>query len=562
MSGNFDRVVESFFKDPSFKVLGIKGAWGVGKTYFWNQIISRSPLPEEFGGFFYASIFGLKSLGDIKQGLVLNYTPSKVRKKKFLSFISKKPIVAAGSLMKKLKVPYIGDLSGAYAYWMDEALQNAVVCIDDIERGESSVSFSEILGFVSTLTELRGCKVVLIYNDQKIDESKQRQIDEYREKVIDLEILYNPKTEENLSIVWPNGCPENVSNLFVCLELKNIRVMQKTRRAIEFFSKIANESCPRLLNDIESQVCRLAVLYYVYSNTISLEEVIAKKAHQIFFTDKASGDSRLALLKKINYWPQDYDRLICDYLVNGYVELSEYLGILDQISNDVLLRSKQEELQKIWSKFHSNFTVDGDVFALEMRSFLIENGGTLTLGDVTNSAYFLKEIAPSVEVSDIIDFAVDSFLSKSQSVDIESLRFYGINTRVIDIIKGKINPRLNCFTLHEMLNRLAGSNSWNSGDIERIRIFSQAEWLEFLKTCTENDLIALLKEFLQRFGASSGVVSEVVSKISIALNEIGEESFFNKIRIKGFAGLVPQLGLPPKASADSTPPSGDCDLIN
>jgi hypothetical protein len=542
MFGNLSQSIGVFFTDPSFKVLGIKGPWGCGKTHFWNEIIQSSPLPEKFNGSFYTSIFGLKSIGDIKQGLLLNYRPNvKSQKKSFLPFFSPKSIIATGSLIKAIKVPYVGDLSGAYECWRDMAFQNAIICIDDIERSECNVSFSEVLGFVSNLTELRGCKVVIIYNDQKLDETKRKQIDEYREKVIDMEIAYNPPVEENLKIVWPEGCSDNISKFFIRLGIKNIRVMQKTRRALDFFNKIARESCPQLIDGFEVQVNCLSLLYYVYSNVVSLEEAVRKKAHQIFFSDKTSDDPKLALLKELNYWPQDYDGLVRDYLVNGYVDLPEYKAILDQCSKESLLRYKQEELRRIWSKYHSNFTVNGDVFASEMKAFLVENVTTLTLGDVISSAYFLKEVFPSINISNIVNSAVDDFLAKNKNVDLNSLSFYGINTEAVELIRQKLGYKERSCSLHQLLNKVAGGDSWHSEDVERIRIFSQVEWINFLKTCEECDVISLLTEFLKRFGSQNESVSEFAEKIGGALNEIGKESLFNKKRIERFAGLLPSL---------------------
>lgn len=82
-------------------------------------------------------------------------------------------------------------------------VNNYLVCIDDVERKGNSLEVKEIMGVIDELARRKGCKVVLILNEDNLhDETAKKQFLEYREKVIDVEIKYDPTPEKNLRKVF------------------------------------------------------------------------------------------------------------------------------------------------------------------------------------------------------------------------------------------------------------------------------------------------------------------------------------------------------------------------
>ena len=132
-----------------------------------------------------------------------------------------------------------------------------------------------MLGFISHLKEEKSCKIILIYNDKELDEETEKQINEYREKVVDLELTYRPTIGENLSIIWPENCPQCVADIFHALELNNIRVMQRVKWTLEYFAEKIGKKYAELRASFESKCAMLTVIYHAYSNVLSLEEVLS-----------------------------------------------------------------------------------------------------------------------------------------------------------------------------------------------------------------------------------------------------------------------------------------------
>ena len=65
------KALQKFLSDPTPEVLCIKGKWGVGKTYTWEQAlkeaVANKTLP--FKQYAYVSLFGIKDSSDILQSI-------------------------------------------------------------------------------------------------------------------------------------------------------------------------------------------------------------------------------------------------------------------------------------------------------------------------------------------------------------------------------------------------------------------------------------------------------------------------------------------------------------
>lgn len=65
---NLESSFDAFFRGEA-KVAVIKGNWGVGKTYFWNNYIDKRINDKNLSqiAYSYISLFGKTSLADVKK---------------------------------------------------------------------------------------------------------------------------------------------------------------------------------------------------------------------------------------------------------------------------------------------------------------------------------------------------------------------------------------------------------------------------------------------------------------------------------------------------------------
>ena len=125
-----------------------------------------------------------------------------------------KPISA---VLKSIEIPYLNSSEPINDLIESKLIDNFLICFDDLERKEQAISGSSVLGLISELKEEKSCKIILIYNDRELDEGTEQQINEYREKVVDLELNLQaddrPEPIDNLARRLPRFCFQYLSHL-------------------------------------------------------------------------------------------------------------------------------------------------------------------------------------------------------------------------------------------------------------------------------------------------------------------------------------------------------------
>jgi len=195
-------------KREDAEIIAIKGQWGVGKTYFWNGFMDTYEAPKHLRSYCYVSLFGLNSISELKRAIfakqkTLGEKHNRVRKKitNFFSGLFRHVDLGPVSMGAIKNTEIWADVI------QDKSLQNFLICIDDLERKECGISPSALLGFVNGLRDERNCKVVLLYNDSKTSKDKKLRecLAEYREKVFDHEIVFQPSVDDCISLIFPSG---------------------------------------------------------------------------------------------------------------------------------------------------------------------------------------------------------------------------------------------------------------------------------------------------------------------------------------------------------------------
>lgn len=193
-----DLIVDQYLEFETDYALLMTGAWGTGKTYYFNQVIkpiieNKDTIKNKKKKYklITISLFGLKSIGEIQTQILLSsYSLFKNPKSKATTTI-------LGTLGKGLlNFTGINAESIDTSIWAEalnqiKGFENLVICFDDIERKSSELEITQFIGFVNLLIENHGTKIILIANESKIDN-----FDDSKEKVIGNTIEYIPDYEE------------------------------------------------------------------------------------------------------------------------------------------------------------------------------------------------------------------------------------------------------------------------------------------------------------------------------------------------------------------------------
>lgn len=321
------------------QVIVMKGKWGVGKTYLWDEICSelhKRDCNNKYKETGYVSLFGKTSLEDINKAALQsfylsNQTKSIFDKIKALLFKASDAV----SSNAKLTLALLG-IDALLSVMNKTNLSEAVICFDDLDRIKDDITLKDFLGYVNQLSEKNKCNVIILVNDdiffsndkkQKIN-SEETRIEQYKlfkEKVIDLELSFEPTPDENFDIAIQllkdnkedidEGILKELKEFTNSIEETNIRILKKSLEiTVDVFKEIStgNYSQYTLLTILKNTFYLAA--HYWKADIKNLEEYRLVDYNSSFGTKKPYVYRRNNSVSKPR---QDFVKTIFHCLVTG-----------------------------------------------------------------------------------------------------------------------------------------------------------------------------------------------------------------------------------------------------
>lgn len=198
-----NEIVDFYLKSETNYALMITGEWGVGKTYYFNNILKNqikktSTFKDNERKYkpIYISLFGLKSVEEIQTSIFLNLYPLLKNKTIKLAANIGKVLIKGIMNLKNLGDYYdfVSEIDIDEKDWIK--LNELVICFDDFERLSDKLNIEEFIGFVNTLVENENVKVVLIANENKI---KKENYHALKEKVVGNSIEFIPDFKDSFN---------------------------------------------------------------------------------------------------------------------------------------------------------------------------------------------------------------------------------------------------------------------------------------------------------------------------------------------------------------------------
>ena len=268
-------VVKDYLMRETNNALLITGEWGVGKTYFFNNILSKeiekiSVKEDERVKYksIRVSLFGVTSIDDIGRTIFTELFPFIAEGVKIGKNLAK--LLLNIPIVKEFIPDKIPELIGEIE--TDEVKNNMinskadrlVICFDDLERISGNFSIESLIGYVNNLTENYDFKVIIIGNTDKIKGDK---FNEIKEKLIGREIEFKINIEEVFDTL--------IQNEFQSFSLY-IDFLQKEKDFIcSFFQEYRNirtlKFVLRYYHEIHSKIEEIALkIKYIQSNKDAL----------------------------------------------------------------------------------------------------------------------------------------------------------------------------------------------------------------------------------------------------------------------------------------------------
>lgn len=578
---NLEQSLEAFIKSEH-RVMVIKGDWGVGKTYAWNKYIETHGSSLTQIAYSYISLFGKNSLQDVKKNIfhsakaisskeqienemrkqletassLFNHVPW-LKDNLFITYVNqgffwfKKTISKIGIVTRHAdSIPYVNKALGVVSTLEYALVNNYIICFDDLERKGNGLSVKDVMGLIDELAQRKNCKIILVFNEDSLsDGNDKKTFKEYREKIVDLELKYDPVVKDNFDCVFSKGYSgyEYIFNVSNRLNIRNIRILKKIRNVINSFDPLLSDADNLVRNEFVLHATLLCWSYYSHSDDLSYEEfrlLLRDKSWLSFTSEKESEYSSAeklyaSLASSLNFRKSVFDDEIDFFIKNGYVRNNdEFRGLINLKNNEVKVSKLEERIKQAWSIYHGSFLDNKEAFIDALVSILDNE-----LNDVD-----IRSFDSMISILQDFNYPIDSYVEKYSNLLGATRDFSDTRSRMIlrDIRSASLREKINELiesgknhTIDEVAETLMKSNGWNPDVIDYLSQVPVNEFVDWMKS-NPIELIDKIRYGLLKFSnmqSSDPKYSSITENVTAALRIIASENDFNRFRIEHMFGI-------------------------
>ena len=478
-----DRLIELLNSTQSFGI-ALNGKWGVGKTFFWNQLIEEKFSAKKTA---YISLFGVETIQQIKNDLLLQiYTQN--------GFVKKiKDKVGSFKL-------YGMDISLALSWFEKKDFENVIVCFDDFERISDKLKLKDVLGLISELKEQKKCTVVLILNK---DELREDDLSKYKDKIVDYDFNYEPTVAESFSLIKDNLKSFKAYPLeyFQKYKINNIRIMKRVINALNDYACF--EESLKDFKDIEKELVE-NILEISTINALKLSvdfEKLSKYSMQNYLDkkNKEKNEDYDQLLKYINFgysgyfYMSDITYNVVDYIKNSIVDKDSLQQSINERIKKQKYSSIEEQIRKCTHKARYDLNYPYNQYTEDLSAILESNKETLTeIISADNFLFYIHQLQEfdSENIEKYKAFAID-ILKKYLCIEIKGDRYSRWVNQTISNIKNfdiALNDYYNDFEKNMKNEKISSLESITNLMLNPIRKSSWGEEPDLLAQVNENDI--------------------------------------------------------------------------
>lgn len=545
-------VATRFLTSETPEVMALKGAWGVGKTFAWNQLVLRHKNNCKLPSYCYVSLFGITSIAELRTAIFAKTTAIKLvgetRNAKTINTewatLGWEAIKDWGHRFSKLKdLPYLKNLSIGLEALAPHLIRDTVICLDDFERlNTDRIKPDEILGFISELKEEKACKIVLIFNEDELQSKDVYR--RYREKVIDIEVLFAPTADEAAELALPAQLPlrDTIKKYTVSLGIKNIRILRK----VASLTQLIQDAIGTLhINVMEQAVMTLVLLAWCYydsdDNKPSLEFIIEWNRMLWGFNEregKEEDPKRIAWAKVLQDYGllhmDEFDRSIFKVIERGYLEETGFVEEARKLDAQFRGNDLEQSFSAAWGLFHHTFANNqAELVQALVDSFKMSVRHISPL-NLSGTTMLLRQLGEGSVADELIDYYIEARSDEDSLFDLDNSPFSGDirDPAVRDRFKNQFAKSHAALPLLDAVKHIAANNSWSQEHIAALEAAAEEDFYRLFKQEHGENLRAVVKACLQFEGWEDR--KQIGLAARAALVRIGKESLLNAIRVRRY----------------------------
>lgn len=554
------KIIRDFLLNNSEEVISIKGDWGVGKTYFWNEAVNQAKDAPNFcrEKYCYVSLFGITSLEQLKSTIFETYVDKDGIDKGFSFDNLKNKLPQLGrtsasgfsrfidKLINKLSGDFLpANLLASVLPFSFHLVKDMLICIDDVERKGDTLLMKDVLGLISFLKEDRNCKVALIFSDANFGKDDKKAYSHFREKVVDVELKFSPTPAEAADRVFtrPDAIDTQLKEFTSALQISNIRILRRIQKVANDAVILLEGFDKKIIHDALHALALFGWCFYSHDEGVPQYEYVKALGYHHGGGKKTEEQRRWdSFLGEYDFREtNELDVALSSLIENGFADGDLVRMEAEKIHQRLVALQSVDALMEAWNLF---FSFNGDIdevvttFDNSIKKH-VQYISPLNLNAVVN---LLRDLNQNELASTLIGFYIVERSEDKGIFDIsENLLSWG--EKPDEELKHKFSLHLATLeetpTVESVFAHLAQQQRWGWSQTQGKALASATseDFYKIFKSGTRKTLPSYVNATLQ-YGKLDDVATEqqleITKKAKEALRRIGNESLLNKVRLKRF----------------------------
>ncbi len=552
--GTIEQQVAHFLARETPEVISIKGAWGVGKTYAWNNFLNKARQQKKIAlaKYSYVSLFGISSLNDLKFAIFENMVELSTLGRKSTVESFRQNVAELQERLGKKSLPlFSSNALASHSHSMLDALsflalERTIICIDDFERKGQSIAAQDSLGLITQLKEQKKCKVALILNDENLKDDSSIDYARLREKVVDTELRFAPTAEDCVQIALPqNKIAPILSANIVRLKINNIRIIKKIEKLASLLAPQLTGYDEQVMGQALRSLTLLTWCYYSQSQEVPDYNFVLGRVRLFHDPEEdlnltPQQQNWCALLRAFDDFALDgFDLLIAQLVENGYLNETELKTEAKRLNEKIQAERSTASLQEAWRKFNESFADNAKEVVEALSNSFSDNARHISPIDLDGSVRLLRYLGKNALASRIIDLYIQKrgeeralFRFNSNSLE-EVLK----DPELIAKFQQKLKSLQEKPALADILERLRCNGEAQEEEIEMLLAQTPVQDYVALFKSQKGPKLTEYIDICLKFGRLGGPTEfqhEIAEKTTAALKIIGAESKLNASRVRRF----------------------------
>lgn len=442
--------------------------------------------------------------------------------------------------------PYTDKFSGLIATLEYKLVNKYLICIDDLERKSKDLSIREIMGLIDELATQKQCKAIILFNDKSLTRDDEEEFQQYREKVVDIEIEYDPSHTDALSAVFSADLPEfqQIASITQVLKITNIRVLKKLKRVMDYFKDALLESDPIIFKEFSTHAAIIVWAHYMPTEAINyelLKKRLRSNPWEGFLPNNSSEeDNRYsAISRELNINKSIFSDFIIEYLEKGYLDMDAAKAEVTNLKSKIEVLRAHEELSKIWSEYSSSFNDDGTSILDKFETSVAKNIKQIELNQFSSSIEIIQNLGGDITNS-ITNYVLlhKQKLETMHKEEVSQIRFLPLREAIEKILK-KNDSR----NIDEVISAICTNRDISPENVAYLSSITEDELKEWMLT-NPDDMFKKISNGLLFFGKLLGNDDKETEKYTRiyettkkALKSIASQNKINHLRVTTLYGI-------------------------